>query len=85
MKKVIGIFKEMFQTIKNDIIWLKDKELIEEQIKIDTHRIDLQNIEINKLKKQLEEIKQFKKEKEEYEKKIKELKKQIRQLKRKKD
>lgn len=85
MKKIIKTLKEMFVIIKNDIIWLKDKELIEEQIKIDTHRIDLQNIEINKLKKQLEEIKQFKKEKEEYEEKIKELKKQIRQLKRKKD
>ena len=74
--------KEMFMTIKNDIIWLKDKEKIEEQISLDTHKIDLQNVEISKLKKQLEELKEFKKQKEEYELKINELQKENRKLKR---
>lgn len=82
MKKIIEIFKEMYTIMKEEIRWSRDKELIEEQIKIDTHKIDIQNITISKLKNQIKELKQFEKEKETYEEQIKELQKENRKLKR---
>lgn len=46
--------KNFFRDIKEMILWIKNKELIEEQMRIDTHKIDLQQIEIEKLKHKLE-------------------------------
>lgn len=48
------IIKDLFRDIKSLIIWIKNKELIEEQIRIDTHKIDLLQIEVSKLKHKLE-------------------------------
>lgn len=54
MKNISKFFKDFFKDIKEMILWIKNKEEIEEQIRIDTHKIDLQQIEIEKLKHKLE-------------------------------
>lgn len=59
----MAIIKSIYNAIKNfikDIIelikWIKNKELIEEEMRIDTHKIDMQQIEINKLKHKIKEL-----------------------------
>lgn len=54
MKNIGKAIKNFFKDIKEMILWIKNKEEIEEQIRIDTHKIDLQQIEISKLKHKLE-------------------------------
>lgn len=54
IKSISKYFKDFFKDIKEMILWFKNKEEIEEQIRIDTHKIDLQQIEIQKLKHKLE-------------------------------
>ena len=45
---------KFFRDIKEMILWIKNKEEIEEQMRIDTHKIDLLQIEVSKLKNKLE-------------------------------
>lgn len=54
MKNISKFFKDFFKDIIELIKWIKNKEEIEEQMRIDTHKIDLQQIEIEKLKHKLE-------------------------------
>lgn len=54
MKNIGKAIKNFFKDIKEMILWIKNKEEIEEQIRIDTHKIDLQQIEISKLRHKLE-------------------------------
>ena len=54
MKKIIKVITDPFRNLKEIILWIKNKEEIEEQMRIDTHKIDLQQIEIEKLKHKLE-------------------------------
>lgn len=54
IKSISKYLKEFFRDIKEMILWVKNKEEIEEQMRIDTHKIDLQQIEIQKLKNKLE-------------------------------
>lgn len=56
MKKIIKVITDPFRDLKEMILWIKNKELIEEQMRIDTHKIDLQQIEINKLKHKIKEL-----------------------------
>ena len=56
MKKIKEWFKDSFRYIKEQINWIKNKELIEEEIRIDTHKIDLQQIEIEKLKNKIKKL-----------------------------
>ena len=73
--------KNVFSYIKEMIIWNKDKELIEEQMKIDTRRIDLQKLEISKLKHKIEELKFKSSQSDKYLETIKEQRKEIKRLK----
>lgn len=54
IKSISKYLKEFFRDIKEMILWIKNKEEIEEQIRIDTHKIDLLQIEVSKLKNKLE-------------------------------
>lgn len=54
MKSIGRAIKNFFKDIKEMILWIKNKELIEEQMRIDTHKIDLLQIEVSKLKHKLE-------------------------------
>ena len=56
IQKSYEIVKNLFIDIKDMIIWIKNKELIEEQIKIDSHKIDMQQIEIGKLKNKIKKL-----------------------------
>lgn len=56
MKKIIKWLKDSFRYIKEQINWITKKEEIQEQIRIDTHKIDLQQIEIEKLKKKIKKL-----------------------------
>lgn len=72
---------ELFTAIRDNIKWFIDKEKIQEQIKIDTHKIDMQKIEISKLKHYKETNEELKKEIEKLNIIIKKKNKKIREMK----
>ena len=51
-----NIIIDLFNDIKELFLWIKNKDKIQEQINIDTHKIDLQQIEIEKLKNKIKKL-----------------------------
>ena len=56
IQKGYEVIKNLFIDIKDMIIWIKDKDLIEEQMRIDSHKIDMQQVEIGKLKNKIKKL-----------------------------
>lgn len=56
IQKGYEVIKNLFIDIKDMIIWIKNKELIEEQMRIDSHKIDMQQVEIGKLKNKIKKL-----------------------------
>ena len=48
IKSISRYFKEFFGDIKDMILWIKYKEELEEQMRIDTHKLNLLQIEVSK-------------------------------------
>ena len=72
---------DLIEAIIDNIKWFFNKEKIQEQIKIDTHKIDLQKTEITKLKHYKEKNQELKKEIERLKMIIKKKNKKIREMK----
>lgn len=72
---------DLIEAIVDNIKWFFNKERIQEQMKIDTHKIDLQKTEISRLKHYKEENKELKKEIERLKMIIKSKNKKIREMK----
>lgn len=72
---------DLFKAIRDNIKWFIDKEKIQEQIKIDTHKLDMQKIEISRLKHYKETNEELKKEIEKLNMTIKKKNKKIREMK----
>lgn len=72
---------DLFKAIKDNIKWFIDKEKIQEQIKIDTHKLDMQKTEISRLKHYKEKNEELKKEIEKLNMTIKKKNKKIREMK----
>lgn len=72
---------DLFKAIRDNIKWFIDKEKIQEQIKIDTHKLDMQKIEISRLKHYKEKNEELKKEIEKLNMTIKKKNKKIREMK----
>lgn len=73
--------RDLLKAIGDNIKWFIHKEEIEEQIKIDTHKLDMQKIEISKLRHYKETNEELKKEIEKLELTIKKKNKKIREMK----
>lgn len=74
----------MISKLINNVKWLKNKEAIKKQMDLDTHRIDVQNAEIAKLKHKLEHFEKIEENNNKYLKTIKEQRKEINRLKKEK-
>ena len=72
---------DLFKAIRDNIKWFIDKEKIQEQIKIDTHKLDMQKTEISRLKHYKETNEELKKEIEKLKLTIKNKNKKIREMK----
>ena len=73
--------RDLLKSISDNIKWFIHKEEIEEQIKIDTHKLDMQKIEISKLRHYKETNEELKKEIEKLKSTIKKKNKKIREMK----
>lgn len=56
IQKGYEVIKNLFIDIKDMIIWIKNKDIIEEQMRIDSHKIDMQQVEIGKLKNKIKKL-----------------------------
>ena len=72
---------DLFKAIRDNIKWFIDNEKIQEQIKIDTHKLDMQKTEISRLKHYKETNEELKNEIEKLNMTIKKKNKKIREMK----
>lgn len=73
--------RDLLKAISDNVKWFIHKDEIQEQIKIDTHKLDMQKTEISKLRHYKETNEELKKEIEKLKLTIKKKNKKIREMK----